>query len=499
MKNKVGIVIIIAGMVFGAMQAQAQKTTPLEDAKLVGDERIATPYGTVELVQNYMTDESSKILFDAMDMQRAAQAYIWSTPIVSFFTWIEEQNRVYETGNLGEFAVFRSLKEKRGIVTANLTTPYIIQFCNLKGGAIQIEYPAGPNAAALMDLWQRPIFAMGPTGPDQGKGGTYIVVGPEDNPEKYKKDGVYVYQSATQNIFIGLRLYDTSPEFARKFQNSLKMGVVGQKAVPTIFREGLDREWDATAPRGMAYWQRLHKILQEEPVREQDKVWMAMLEPLGIKKGEAFSPDERLTRILLQGAALGELMARNLQVNPRYTEPYWPGTSWYKSFDFGIKQSTDYKVELDERTTWFYEAVTSSKAMVYPTVGKGQVYMTTKRDSKGELLRADKTYRLRVPKDVPVAQFWALTLYSEDTRRPYDNGGIDIPSVSLDSTMKQLQYNDDGSIDLYIGAEAPKGKESNFMKTVDKDGWFIYFRLYAPTEPFFDKSFTLPDFEVVSQ
>ena len=101
MKNKVGIVIIIAGMVFGAMQAQAQKTTPLEDAKLVGDERIATPYGTVELVQNYMTDESSKLLFDAMDMQRAAQAYIWSTPIVSFYTWIEEQNRVYETGNLG--------------------------------------------------------------------------------------------------------------------------------------------------------------------------------------------------------------------------------------------------------------------------------------------------------------------------------------------------------------------------------------------------------------
>jgi len=37
MKNKVGIVIIIAGMVSGAMQAQAQKTTPLEDARLASD------------------------------------------------------------------------------------------------------------------------------------------------------------------------------------------------------------------------------------------------------------------------------------------------------------------------------------------------------------------------------------------------------------------------------------------------------------------------------
>ncbi len=130
-------------------------------------------------------------------------------------------------------------------------------------------------------------------------------------------------------------------------------------------------------------------------------------------------------------------------------------------------------------------------------MGKGQVYMTTKRDNNGNLLRADKTYKLTVPKDVPVAQFWALTLYSEDTRRPYDNGGAELISANLDSRMEQLQYNVDGSVDLFIGAKAPEGMESNFMKTVDKDGWFVYFRLYAPTGAFFDKSFTLPDFEIL--
>ena len=224
---------------------------------------------------------------------------------------------------------------------------------------------------------------------------------------------------------------------------------------------------------------------------------MAMLEPLGLKKGQPFKPDERQTRILLEGAAMGELMTRNIQVNPRFAEPYWEGTSWYKSFDFTIPQSTDYRVELDERATWFYEAITSSEGMVSPVVGKGQVYMTTKRDKNRDLLRADRTYKLAVPKDVPVAQFWSLTLYSENTRRPYDNGGTEIKSTSLDSRMKQLEYNQDGSIDLYIGAEAPEGLESNFVKTVDEDGWFVYFRLYAPTEPFFGKSFSLPDFEMI--
>lgn len=37
------------------------------------------------------------------------------------------------------------------------------------------------------------------------------------------------------------------------------------------------------------------------------------------------------------------------------------------------------------------------------------------------------------------------------------------------------------------------------MKTVGDDGWFVYFRLYAPTEPLFDKTFSFPDFEIIEQ
>ncbi|MDH0893253.1 MULTISPECIES: hypothetical protein [unclassified Pseudomonas] len=33
------------------------------------------------------------------------------------------------------------------------------------------------------------------------------------------------------------------------------------------------------------------------------------------------------------------------------------------------------------------------------------------------------------------------------------------------------------------------------MRTVGEDGWFVYFRLYAPLQPFFDKRFKLADFE----
>jgi hypothetical protein len=51
-------------------------TTDLKNAKLVGDEVINTPYGKIELQHTFMTDESSQKLFDAIDFQRASQAYI---------------------------------------------------------------------------------------------------------------------------------------------------------------------------------------------------------------------------------------------------------------------------------------------------------------------------------------------------------------------------------------------------------------------------------------
>ncbi|MHC8314235.1 hypothetical protein [Pseudomonas sp. LB3P31] len=41
------------------------------------------------------------------------------------------------------------------------------------------------------------------------------------------------------------------------------------------------------------------------------------------------------------------------------------------------------------------------------------------------------------------------------------------------------------------------GFESNWVQTVPGKHWFSYFRLYAPTEAYFDKSWKLDDITVV--
>jgi hypothetical protein len=119
--------LLAANSTFAQKKTSAKQpaAVPLEKAKLVGDEKITTPYGVMELQHNYLTDESSQKLFDAMDLQRASQAYMWSTPLVSFVTWREEQNKHYGPNARGTFAVYVSFREKQGIVTGNLTTPYL--------------------------------------------------------------------------------------------------------------------------------------------------------------------------------------------------------------------------------------------------------------------------------------------------------------------------------------------------------------------------------------
>ncbi|HIQ46025.1 MAG TPA: DUF1254 domain-containing protein [Sulfurovum sp.] len=121
----------------------------LSTATLQGTQTIKSSHGNLELVHNYPTDETSAKLFDMMDTQRAAQVYMWSQPLVSYAAWKTAHTTAYDADKFGDFVVFDSLKEKRGIVTANLTTPYIISFLSLEKAPLLIDYPAGAIAGGV--------------------------------------------------------------------------------------------------------------------------------------------------------------------------------------------------------------------------------------------------------------------------------------------------------------------------------------------------------------
>jgi hypothetical protein len=469
---------------------------PAPDGAITGS--ITTPFGPILLEKGLPADAvDSKRLYDELDYQRACQAYLWALPLVSFAEWQQQHETVFGAKD-GQVVIYNSYKDKLGILTANATTPYIIAFANLRRtGPLVIDFPAGPMAGGVADFWQRGITDMGETGPDHAQGAQYLIVGPGQNVAK--ADGYRVVTSPLNNLMFGVRSLEPDPEKSKALIAKLNIYPFSQHDNPPLAKlvSPGGKVWNQGQPRGLAYWERLHAILQEEPVEARDRMMMAMLAPLGVEKGKPFAPDDRQRRILIQGAETGELMAMNFSFNKRFEGArYRPDAHWVYVLELkDPNQEDENYTQLDQRTAWFYEAVTVSKGMMSRTPGLGQAYLGAYHDKAGSWFDGGKTYKLRVPSNPPAKQFWSLTIYDTRTRCLIDN-----PQNIADksSRLPDLAKNTDGSVDLYVGPVSPAGGEKNWIPTIPGRAWFAYFRLYGPLESYLDQSWPLPDIEEVT-
>ncbi len=72
---------------------------------------------------------------------------------------------------------------------------------------------------------------------------------------------------------------------------------------------------------------------------------------------------------------------------------------------------------------------------------------------------------------------------------------LPINKEGVASFTKGLEKNPDGSVDVYFGPKAPKGKETNWLPTVPGKKFFSIFRFYRPEPSLFNKSWKLNDVE----
>jgi hypothetical protein len=454
---------------------------------------LRMPVGAVPLSLGLPADRATRqMLYDELDFQRACQVYLWALPIVSFAEWQHAARTVFGAGDT-DMIIYESIKDKLGILTANATTPYILGLPDLSNtGPLVVEYPAGATAGGIGDSWQRPITDLGETGPDQGQGGKYLILGP--GQKAVGASGYRVMKSPTNNVLVGFRVLDPDPETGRQLVARIRMYpyAARKNPPPTRLLRPEGRAWSQVSPRGFAYFERLDEILQREPVMERDRMVMAMLKPLGIEHGMPFQSDARQRRILEDGARMGELMAQTKSFDKREKEAlYHPDTHWLHVILLDPSQETASYSQLDERADYFYEAVTTTSGMVTTTPGVGQAYLGAYQDSSGGWFDGGRSYRLRVPADPPAKLFWSLTVYDSLSRTLVDNG----KDIADRSSRDDLVRNADGSVDIHMGPTAPAGFEKNWIPTIPGKAWFAYFRLYGPLQAYFDRSWKLPDIE----
>ena len=168
-------------------------------------ESVSTRSGKLDFELGVPTKETVTKLYYEMDFQRACQLYLWALPLVEFGNLLAILEGT--TGaKPGDLTIYTG-NEQSVFLTPNATTPYIFAYLDLaKTGPVVMDIPAGGIAGSALDAWQRPLSDLGITGPDQGKGGKYVFVGP--GQEAPKAEGAFVLRSPTYGVVLFYRTLD---------------------------------------------------------------------------------------------------------------------------------------------------------------------------------------------------------------------------------------------------------------------------------------------------
>lgn len=442
-------------------------------------------------------------LRDRMIERRAVEAAIWGIPAVNYDLMLQEA--LTKTGAKVNEIVFwsRPLDWHNQTLTPNPDAIYLMTFTNTKDvGPVVIEVPPADGGSIngnIVDAWQMPLEDAGPSGADAGKGAKYLVL-----PPGYAGTVPEGYIPLRSNTFGGYALLrsnlvshsDAEIERSVAYAKRLKVYPLSQAANPpeTVFTDATDVLFNSTIRYDRSFYTSLNRIVQEEPWLSRDRLMIDQLKSIGIEKGKPFQPDEQTGAQLDAGIreAREWLEAKyDTELVPFYENGHWnyPAnpdlvTAAIASFEDPDAYPTDIR-----SLTYSYAYVGIKR------LGTGQFYLIAIKDRDGNAFDGAKTYRLTVPANVPIQQYWSLTAYDRETHALIRN----MPRASRSSQVTDLVKNDDGSVDLVLGPAAPEGRDANWIPTDPDRGFEVMFRLYAPTRALFDKTWVLPDLEPVAQ
>ena len=471
----------------------ASTTTPIPSGIESPDE-VQTRLGTLRFFDGFPDDPTVQTLFDNLDFQRAVEAYLLGLAPVDMAT-MRRAMLGWGPAN-STMAIWEDLVHPCFIgLVYNTSTSYNYSWLDLHDGPLVVEAPPG-LLGMVNDHWCRWVIDVGLTGPDEGRGGRYLFLPPEydgDVPDDY-----VVVRPRTYGCHLGCRGFrdehgDPHPA-VEIIKESTRIYPVSQADHPPPMRfvNASPESAVAVPPADYQFWELLNEVVQSEPPGSADPLTLGMFASIGIQHGKPFDPDDRMQAILTEAAAVGDATARALSYRFRQQEAYYyPGSAWRNGFLGGYQFLDDGATLLDSAAQLYFWGGATSPAMAEKMVGAGSQYALAFVDATGSPFDGGKAYQLHVPANVPVNNFWSVLVYDTQTRSMLQTDQ-EWPSVT--SQDRDVTTNDDGSVDVHFGPE-PRDGGHNWIQTVPGKSWFAMFRLYGPLEPWFDKTWRLPDLE----
>jgi hypothetical protein len=432
--------------------------------------------------------------------RRAVEAVIWGMPAVN--TDLMRQEMLTKTSGKVNQVIYwgRPLDWRNQTLTPNPDTIYFMAFFDTKdAGPIVFDIPPGDSRASvtgnIVTVWQTALEDVGLLGVDKGAGGRFVIV-----PPGYKNPIPSGYTVLPSDAYSGYALLrsslngrdDADVAAAVAYGKRMKVYPLSVAANPpeTTFTDVKDVSYDSTIRYDASYFVNLNRIVQSEPWIDRDRAMIDQLRSIGIEKGRPYAPDAATQRILT--AAIGEakaLLEQRYNIGP---PPFYPNSNWLlptlqEAMDGqGTTYANPDRYPVDARALLYTYGYVAIKRP-----GTAQFYLLSIRDKDDQGFDGAKTYRLRVPPNVPVEQYWSVTAYDRQTHALIKN----MPRASRASNAAEVQKNADGSVDIYFGPKAPDGKQSNWVPTDPQRGFELLLRVYGPKKEFFEKTWVLPDVE----
>jgi hypothetical protein len=448
------------------------------------------------------TKQSVSDLEEQVAYQRAFETVVWAIPALAIHRFREGLYEVPGVEDNVVLAFSGTLKARHEVITANTAVPYISAFLDLRKGPTVVDVPAATDKASLygqvVDAWQVTIAGVGPSGPDKGAGGKYLFL-----PPGYQgaiPEGYFPIRSTSFRLALAFRSVPgkgATQADAYAYTQTLQVYPLAEAGSPqpTRFVDGLPLAIQTLPYYDIRALQDIHDFVDVEPVQERDKVMIGMLATIGIEKGKPFNPSPKMQAAMARAVVDAYHYMQGLTLTLLQENLWWPDRHWAMVLvpdeSGGFEFITDRAVEIDRRAAIWFPAI-----FLPPKFNENAatVYVSPIADKDGNAVEAGRLYRIRIPKDTPAKQFWSITVYDNATWgfiiNPQDRSGLGM------FDKDKMAVNDDGSVDVYVGPKAPDGLESNWIPSMEKKP-VIWLRLYGPDEPFWKKTFTMPDIEWV--
>ena len=423
------IILPVLAISMGCTSAYAQDPTSgfnnVIPESILTPDSVETSIGKLTFFDGMPDPETVATVYDNLDTIRATEAFLNMVPAASMEGMRVGLESIGSVESNQVMMFDRLLDSNPLFLTGNTDTVYsLVMFDLERDGPTVVEIPAGSGPSTVNDAYFRFVTDMGAPGPDRGKGGKYLIL-----PESYDgevPEGYFEARSPSSTNLMVLRgfLVDGKTDAAvQSVKEGLKIYPLSQKDNPPAmeFISGSTIPFNTVHANDFSFFEEINDVIQREPVSFLDPELRGQLSSIGIQKGKVFDPDERMQKIMADGVAIGNATARALLLSPRNQSAYYYDDSqWFNAFVGGDYQwlidGGDGGRNLDARTAFFYGYTLNTPAMVLKMVGVGSQYAVAAADKDGHYLDGSKTYRLKIPADVPAKDFWSVVLYDPQTR-----------------------------------------------------------------------------------